>query len=95
MQTDHIEHRDDRGRTAYYLYTQAEADKKGVKYTSDWRNAEVGDYIITDGDSEPAVLMILAKKASIIRHVRGTFSTINSKKISSEKRINRYTLGGR
>jgi len=88
-----IKHQDSRGATEYPIYTIEEANSRNIKYTTDWRNASEGDFIMTDGDPEPRVLQILYRKSNIMRHCRGSYSTSGTE-ISSEKRINRYTFNG-
>jgi len=41
------------------VYTQSEADDDEIPYTSDWRNAEVGDWILTDDEK---VLEVLGRR---------------------------------
>lgn len=93
MEFEAINHRT--GRKRYGIYTIEEANSRGLKYIADWRSAEQGDWIMTDGDPEPRVLKVLHRKGDIIRHCRGTFNVMQAAPITSEKRENRFSFGGK
>ena len=47
MYTIDIHHKGDKKPTSYKIYNKAEADDKEIKY-KEWREAEEGDYVISD-----------------------------------------------
>ena len=74
-----------------------------IKYIDNWREAEVGDWILSDDDNVIQVLrkgtMLKAKgkdrKVHYIGTCTGTFPCIDTAKMDTSKRENIYSFGGK
>jgi hypothetical protein len=88
-----------RERLIYLVYTRQEAEVEGLSFRADWREGEVGEWVLTDDEF---VVQIIATgrvgiyKTKWIRTVHGAFLAYSKTvKLTTEKRDCRFTLNGK
>lgn len=79
------------------IYSREEADTKGVEYKQDWREGELGDWVLTDDNCVVEVLRCGKDRAGRkwIGTCTMTTSTAKTTTLDTAPRDNRYSFSGK
>jgi len=95
MQMVRIQHRDERGRVNYPLYTKSEADKEKIEYKY-WKECEPGDWALSDDDHVCQLLDIKTYRSrdkTARHHYRFPFGYVSF--MNSQRKSIKCIAGGR
>ena len=89
-------------RISHTVFDELEEVPEDIHYLRDWREGQVGDWVLSDGDCVIQILrrgsMLKTKGKSRTREyvgtATGTFIISKAKKMDTSRRINIYSFGG-